>query len=46
MLIQEKVNQANDLLKEFNIDCRITFVRESSINETYFQKESIFIKDN
>lgn len=32
MLINEKVNQAKDLLKEFDIDCWITFVRESQIN--------------
>jgi Xaa-Pro aminopeptidase len=32
MLIQEKVNQAKELLKEFNIDCWITFARESQIN--------------
>ncbi|MBU1101210.1 MAG: Xaa-Pro peptidase family protein [Bacteroidetes bacterium] len=32
MLIKEKVNQAKSLLKEFNIDCWITFVRESQIN--------------
>ncbi|RMG35214.1 MAG: aminopeptidase P family protein, partial [Methanobacteriota archaeon] len=31
-LIQEKVNQASKLLKEFGIDCWITFVRESAIN--------------
>jgi Xaa-Pro aminopeptidase len=32
MLIQEKVNQARELLKEFDIDCWITFARESQIN--------------
>ncbi len=32
MLIKEKVNQAVDILKEFDIDCWLTFVRESSIN--------------
>jgi Xaa-Pro aminopeptidase len=32
MLIQEKVRQAVGLLKEFNIDCWITFTRESQIN--------------
>jgi len=32
MLIQEKVNQAKKLLDEFDIDCWITFVRESQIN--------------
>lgn len=31
-LIQEKVKQAVGLLKEFNIDCWITFTRESQIN--------------
>jgi Xaa-Pro aminopeptidase len=32
MLIKEKVSQAKGLLKEFNIDCWITFTRESGIN--------------
>ncbi|MGB5528387.1 MAG: M24 family metallopeptidase, partial [Ignavibacteriaceae bacterium] len=32
MLIKEKVQQAKQLLKEFNVDCWITFVRESQIN--------------
>lgn len=32
MLIKEKVEQAKQILKEFNIDCWITFVRESQIN--------------
>ena len=31
MLIREKVNQAIQILKEYEIDCWITFVRESSI---------------
>ena len=32
MLIKEKVQQAKKLLEEFNVDCWITFVRESQIN--------------
>jgi Xaa-Pro aminopeptidase len=32
MLIKEKVEQAKLLLQEFDIDCWITFVRESQIN--------------
>ncbi|MFC2084344.1 M24 family metallopeptidase [Bacteroidota bacterium] len=32
MLIKEKINQAKKILKEFDIDCWITFVRESQIN--------------
>jgi Xaa-Pro aminopeptidase len=32
MLIKEKIDQAKDLLKEFDIDCWITFTRESQIN--------------
>jgi hypothetical protein len=32
MLIKEKVEQARALLDEFDIDCWITFVRESQLN--------------
>ena len=32
MLIKEKVNQAKQILKEFDVDCWITFARESQIN--------------
>jgi Xaa-Pro aminopeptidase len=32
MLVIEKVNQAKKILKEFNIDCWITFARESQLN--------------
>lgn len=32
MLIKEKVEQSVGLLREFNIDCWITFVRETAIN--------------
>ncbi len=32
MLINEKIAQSVELLKEFNIDCWITFTRESAIN--------------
>ena len=32
MLIREKVDQAKQLLREFEIDCWITFVRESQLN--------------
>jgi Xaa-Pro aminopeptidase len=32
MLIKEKILQSIGILKEFNIDCWITFTRESSIN--------------
>jgi orotidine-5'-phosphate decarboxylase len=31
MLIQEKVQQAVSLLREYDIDCWVTFVRESGI---------------
>ena len=32
MLIKEKVEQAKNLLKEFDIDCWLTFARETQIN--------------
>ena len=32
MLIQQKVQQAKAILKEFDVDCLITFVRESALN--------------
>ena len=32
MLINEKVNQSVGLLREFGIDCWITFVRETALN--------------
>jgi Xaa-Pro aminopeptidase len=32
MLIKEKVNQAKQILKELDIDCWITFARESQLN--------------
>ena len=32
MLIKEKIEQAIGILKEFSIDCWITFTRESAIN--------------
>jgi len=32
MLVKEKVNQAKQILKEFDVECWITFARESQIN--------------
>lgn len=32
MLVKEKVHQAKNILKEFDIDCWITFARESQLN--------------
>ncbi len=32
MLIQEKLSQSKSILKELDIDCWLTFVRESSLN--------------
>ncbi len=32
MLIHEKLSQAKSILREFNIDCWLTFVRETSLN--------------
>jgi len=32
MLIQEKIKQAVELLREFDLDCWLTFTRESAIN--------------
>ena len=31
-IIKEKVKQAKQILKEFDVDCWITFVRESQLN--------------
>ena len=32
MLVKDKVSQAGEILREFNIDCWIAFVRESQVN--------------